>query len=101
MLDGPLLYIVSPTYVREQRVLDESTSVYERSVPEKMNELILRQLHYFARSYKPRAVILRLASGERVLGEILAVHGTEVNVMCFDEIRLIDANTIVAIYATK
>lgn len=101
MLERPLLYIVSPTYMLEHQALDESTSVYERHVPEKISALILRQLHYFARAYKPRSVILVLASGERVLGEILGVHGAEVKVMCFDEVRVIHAHTIVAIDAIK
>lgn len=102
MLERPLLYIVSPTYVLENRECDESTSVYERCVPEKINNaLIARQLHYFARTYKPRKVILLLATGERVLGEVMSVQGVDVKVACFEQTRIIHANTIVAIYAAK
>lgn len=101
MLERPLLYIVSPTYVVENSHFEESTSVYERDVPEKIsNELIARQLHYFARN-KPRRVILLLVTGERVLGEVMSVQGAEVKVACFEQIRLIHADTIAAIYAAK
>ncbi|MER2105345.1 MAG: 4-diphosphocytidyl-2C-methyl-D-erythritol kinase [Solibacillus sp.] len=101
MLERPLLYIVSPTYVLESCELDESTSVYERNVPEKIsNELIARQLHFFARN-KARRVILLLATGERVLGEVMSVQGTDVKIACFEQIRMIHADTIVAIYAAK
>lgn len=103
MLERPLLYIVTPTYVSERLRLEESTSVYERPAPETIqNELIARQLHYFSKcSQKARPLILLLTTGERVLGEIEHVQGTDVKVICFEQARVIDANTIVAIYKTK
>ena len=103
MLERPLLYIISPTYLIENSELeDESTSIYERNVPETINnELIARQLHYFAGASKSRLLILLLETGERVLGEIMSVSGTEVKVACFDQIRVIHANTIVAINVAK
>ena len=103
MLERPLLYILSPRYVQESLVLDESTSIYERVAPDVIqNELIARQLRYFARtSNKTRPLIMQLDSGERLLGEILSIQGTDVKVACFEHVRLINANTIVAIYTTK
>lgn len=101
MLERPLLYIMSPTYWLDVS-LDESTSIYERVVPKQVkNELIERQLHYFARMVKPRSVILLLETGERVLGVIQQVHETEVTVACFEQVRVMSLDTIVAIYATK
>lgn len=102
MLERPLLYIVSPTYMLQHESCDESTSVYERNEPEQINnELIIRQLHYFAGASKPRHVILLLTTGERVFGQIISIQGEEVKVACYEQTRLIQVNTIVAIHAAK
>jgi len=83
--------------------MEESTSVYEPPPPKIIrNELIARQLHFFARPRKqPRPLLIVLRNGERLNAIIMDVSGTQVKVRCFEQIRLIDGNEIVGVYTTK
>ena len=104
MQEEPLLYIKTPTFITERQVFencDESTSVYEK-VPVVGNELITRQLRFFARPMKrARPLLLVLMNGERFIGTINEVNGNEVKVQCYDTVRLIDIQEIVAISTAK
>lgn len=106
MQEQPLLYIATPTYhLAQLPVNDESTSIYEieRPKPEVIqNELIARQLHFFARPVKQaRPLLIVLNSGERLIGMIMEVQGKQVKIKSYNQIRLIDGNDIEAIYITK
>lgn len=111
MPEEPLLYISTPTYHLVQKPIseestpinEESTSIYERPAPDVIrNELIARQLHFFARPVKQaRPLLIVLTSGERFIGTLLNVQGKQVKINCYEQIRLIDGNEIEAIYITK
>ena len=100
MQEEPLLYITTPTFITEQQVnvnSDESTSVYEK-IPVVGNGLIERQLRFFARPMKrARPLLLVLMNGERFIGTINEVNGTEVKVQCYDTVRLIEIQDIAAV----
>lgn len=104
MQEEPLLYITTPTFITERQVnvnCDESTSVYEK-VPVVGNELIARQLRFFARPMKrARPLLLVLMNGERFIGTINEVNGTEVKVQCYDTVRLIELQDIAAVSTAK
>lgn len=97
----PLLFIASPSFVQE-KMEEESTSVYVRTVPEKIeNALVARQLHYFAKPVKePRVLLFNLTSGERICGSIEKITGCQVLVNCVQTKRWIHANEIVLIQHT-
>mgnify|MGYP003545353230 CR=1 FL=1 len=99
----PLLYIVSPTYSVEIVQQEESTSVYERPTPQVIeDELIKRQLHFFARPRKnPQPLLFVMRGGERVVAILEELQGADVKVRMADEVKMINGNEINAIYRTK
>lgn len=101
----PLLFINSPSFYRESIELEESTSVYEPIITptEKIhNDLIARQLHFFSRPTKePRPLMIVLKTGEKLVATIERLNDCEVRVQCFDSVRIIDGNEIVAIYSSS
>ena len=103
----PLLFITSPSYIKEKsidegNIEEESTSIYVRPIPEKMeNSLIARQLHYFSKPVKePRMLLFILESGERIHASIDKINGSQVLLNCFETKRWIHANEIVMIHHT-
>lgn len=104
----PLLFINTPSFYREiveSIDIEESTSVYEllSTPPQKIqNALIARQLHYFSRPSKdPRPLLLVLKSGEKIVASIEKLNECDVKLQCFDSVRIIDGNEIVAIYSSS
>ncbi|ATP39134.1 4-diphosphocytidyl-2C-methyl-D-erythritol kinase [Solibacillus sp. R5-41] len=101
----PLLFINTPSFYREPIEIEESTSVYEllSTPPEKIqNSLIARQLHFFSRPSKdPRPLLLVLKSGEKFVASIENLNECEVRLQCFDSVRIINGNEIVAIYSSS
>ena len=98
----PLLFITSPSYIQEKSIEEESTSIYVRPTPEKIeNSLIARQLHYFSKPVKePRMLLFILESGERIHASIEKINGGQVLLNCFQTKRWIHANEIVMIHHT-
>lgn len=101
----PLLFIDTPSFYRESIEIEESTSIYEpiATPPKKIqNALIARQLHYFSRPSKDqRPLLLVLKSGEKVVASIERLNECDVKLQCFDSVRIIDGNEIVAIYSSS
>lgn len=101
----PLLFINSPSFYRELVELEESTSVYEpitAPVEKIHNDLIARQLHYFSRPTKePRPLMIVLKTGEKLVATIERLKECEVKVQCYDSVRILDGNEIVAIYSSS
>ncbi|MGN7477107.1 4-diphosphocytidyl-2C-methyl-D-erythritol kinase [Solibacillus silvestris] len=97
----PLLFIASPSYVHPIQD-EESTSVYVRPAPEKIeNALVARQLYYFSRPAKePRMLSFILNSGERIYASIDKMNGCNVLLNCVQTKRWIHANDIVMIHHT-
>lgn len=98
----PLLFITSPSYIQEKSIEEESTSIYVRPIPEKIeNSLIARQLNYFSKPVKePRTLLFILQSGERIHASIDKINGSQVLLNCFQTKRWIHANEIVMIHHT-
>ena len=101
----PLLFIDTPSFYRETIEIEESTSIYEpiSTPPKKIeNALIAKQLHFFSRSSKePRPLLLVLKSGEKVVASIEQLNECDIRLQCFDSVRIIDGNDILAIYSSS
>ncbi|MEK4424191.1 4-diphosphocytidyl-2C-methyl-D-erythritol kinase [Solibacillus sp. FSL K6-1523] len=101
----PLLFIDTPSFYRESIEVEESTSIYELiSTPPKkiQNALIAKQLHFFSRPSKdPRPLMIVLKSGEKIVASIEQLNECDVKLQCFDSVRIIDGNDIVAIYSSS
>ncbi|BDH60903.1 hypothetical protein MTP04_10330 [Lysinibacillus sp. PLM2] len=105
----PLLFIQSPPFyyveVKENAVeadtlLDESTSVYEISRTEKIqNEVIVRQLNYFSQpNHRHRSLVFHLDDGDRIIGKLEEVDGISVKIKTTtNNLILINGNEIKAI----
>lgn len=100
--NNPILYIASPSFYREVKKVEESTSIFELAPSEKIqNELIARQLHYFSRQTKgPSVLCFELTSGEKIWASINKMEGCNVHLQGYDQQIILDANEIRAIYRT-
>ncbi|WP_052126149.1 hypothetical protein [Ureibacillus massiliensis] len=105
----PLLFIQSPpfyyvevkeTEVEADTLLDESTSVYEISRTEKIqNEVIVRQLSYFSQpNHRHRNLVFHLDDGDKITGRLEEVDGISVKIKTTtNNLILINGNEIKAI----
>ncbi|MCT6925886.1 MULTISPECIES: 4-diphosphocytidyl-2C-methyl-D-erythritol kinase [Bacillales] len=104
----PLLFIRTPSYAVElteieQQELDESTSIYEMPQTQQItNSLIAHQLRYFTRPVtKNRILLVVLKNGERLVGTIEHLNGTDVIMKIFEQKTIIPVNDIATIHASK
>ncbi len=104
----PLLFIRTPSYAveitaAEQRELEESTSIYEMPQTHSIaNSLIAHQLRFFARpAVKPRVLLVVLKNGERLVGTIEHLNGTDVVMKVFEQKMVVNANDIATIHASR
>lgn len=103
----PLLFVRTPTYAIEvppaQYIEEIITDITEEQLEEAVivQPLIAHQLRFFARpEAKNRLLHIILKNGERLIGTIEAIEGTNVIMHIFEQKTIICANDIVSIYAS-
>ena len=113
MQQRPLLYITSPTFLREwqqegsmaestEESTEEGTAIFEKEVEQPIDDLIYRQLHFFSKPQKERRMLLFvLSNGERIYGAIEQLQEQRVMLDCFHDKRWIDVHEIVKIQHIK
>jgi hypothetical protein len=106
-MQEPLLFIpTTPFYfievepeLEEKPFLEESTSLYEISRPERIeNPVIARQLHFFSQPVNShRLLTMHLKNGETYQGYIQTVESINIKLKVKDQIQIINANDVEAI----
>ncbi|RHW39852.1 4-diphosphocytidyl-2C-methyl-D-erythritol kinase [Lysinibacillus yapensis] len=101
-MEEPLLFISSPpfyfTEVEKTEIpfIEESTSVFVPNRSDRIVDgLIARQLHFFSQPTNQfRTLIFHLTNGEKVIGRLQGVEGTNVHIQSIDQKIVINANDI-------
>lgn len=101
-MEEPILFISSPpvyfTEIAEvkETFLEESTSVFVLNRSDRiLDQVIARQLNYFSQPINQfRTLIFHLSNGEKVIGKVEEVMGSDVKIKSSNQIFMIDGNEI-------
>ena len=104
-MEEPILFISSPpVYFTEivevkETFLEESTSVFVPNRTDRIvDQVIARQLNYFSQPINHfRTLVFHLEDGDKVVGKVDEVVGSDVKLKTSNEIIMINGNEIKAI----
>ncbi|MCM3386549.1 4-diphosphocytidyl-2C-methyl-D-erythritol kinase [Ureibacillus chungkukjangi] len=104
-MEEPILFISSPpVYFTEvvevkETFLEESTSVFVPNRSDRIiDQVIARQLNYFSQPINQyRTLVFHLEDGEKVVGKVDEVVGSDVKLKSLNEIIMVNGNEIKAI----
>ena len=104
-MEEPILFISSPpVYFTEivevkETFIEESTSVFVPNRSDRIvDQVIARQLNYFSQPINHfRTLVFHLEDGEKVVGRVNEVVGSDVKLKTSNEIIMINGNEIKAI----
>ena len=101
-MEEPILFISSPpVYITEiveatETFFEESTSVFVPNRSDRIvDQVIARQLNYFSQPINQfRALIFYLINGDKLIGRVEEVVGSDVKIKSANEIFVINGNDI-------
>lgn len=101
-MEEPILFISSPpVYFTEivevkETFLEESTSVFVPNRSDRiLDQVIARQLNYFSQPINQfRTLVFHLANGEKLVGKVEEVAGSDVKIKSLGQIYVINGNDI-------
>ncbi|QCR31598.1 4-diphosphocytidyl-2C-methyl-D-erythritol kinase [Lysinibacillus sp. SGAir0095] len=101
-MEEPILFISSPpVYFTEivevkETFLEESTSVFVPNRTDRIiDQVIARQLNYFSQPVNQfRTLVFHLSNGEKVVGKVDEVMGSDVKIKSANQFIMINGNDI-------
>ncbi|MDN4492306.1 hypothetical protein [Ureibacillus aquaedulcis] len=101
-MEEPILFISSPpvyfTEIAEVKdiFLEESTSVFVPNRSDRiLDQVIARQLNYFSQPINQfRTLVFHLVDGDRMVGKVAEVMGSDVKIKLSNQITMINGNDI-------
>ncbi|MFC7685627.1 4-diphosphocytidyl-2C-methyl-D-erythritol kinase [Ureibacillus sp. GCM10028918] len=101
-MEEPILFISSPpVYFTEivevkETFLEESTSVFVPNRSDRiLDQVIARQLNYFSQPINQfRTLVFHLGNGEKVIGKVEEIMGSDVRIKSSNQTFMINGNDI-------